>query len=293
MKELYNLGIVSYKHNDLLYSFINAYISFLNWIFGFQYQSNSFDVSIIDMYGKELLNQEVILFDSQLLSSLVADFNTWNLTFKDVLFLVHNRSVSSMLYHFTSTGFFFTDRVSVFNFFERKNANLMSSSSLGVFPLLSGSTITPSLFESVKSSYVYDDESILRDTFFESQDFKHSTSFEFIWALFPTSIILSILVPSLYLLYSLDEDLDPKLTIKVIGHQWYWSYEFDNWVEISPNLYEFVYFKFDSNIIPTDSLEVGTKRVLEVDKRLVVPTNVTLRFLVTSVTCYIHERCLL
>lgn len=85
-----------------------------------------------------------------------------------------------MLYHFTSTGFFFTDRVSVFNFFERKNANLMSSSSLGVFPLLSGSTITPSLFESVKSSYVYDDESILRDTFFESQDFKHSTSFEFI-----------------------------------------------------------------------------------------------------------------
>lgn len=64
-------------------------------------------------------------------------------------------------------------------------------------------------------------------------------------------------------------------------------------MEISPNLYEFVYFKFDSNIIPTDSLEVGTKRVLEVDKRLVVPTNVTLRFLVTSVTCYIHERCLL
>jgi hypothetical protein len=61
-------------------------------------------------------------------------------------------------------------------------------------------------------------DSIFCDTFFEAQDFKHSFKFEIIWAIFPTVIIISILIPSLYLLYSLDEELDPKLTIKIIGH---------------------------------------------------------------------------
>jgi hypothetical protein len=62
------------------------------------------------------------------------------------------------------------------------------------------------------------ESSIIADTFFEAQDFKHSVTFELIWGIFPTLIVMSILVPSLYLLYALDEDLDPKLTIKVIGH---------------------------------------------------------------------------
>jgi len=72
------------------------------------------------------------------------------------------------------------------------------------------------------------EDSSLRDVLFESQEFRHSFIFELIWAIFPTIIIFSILVPSLYLLYSLDEDLDPQYTIKIIGNQWYWSYEFDN-----------------------------------------------------------------
>lgn len=55
------------------------------------------------------------------------------------------------------------------------------------------------------------------DTYFRSLAFKHSLAFEIVWALFPTSIIISILIPSLYLLYSLDEDLDPRFTVKVIG----------------------------------------------------------------------------
>lgn len=99
-------------------------------------------------------------------------------------------------------------------------------------------------------------ESNLRDTYFESQEFTHSLVFEVIWALFPTGIIFCILVPSLYLLYSLDDDLDPQLTIKVIGHQWYWSYEFDNWLYYTPfesvynqgliDVTKWVSFKFDS-----------------------------------------------
>lgn len=70
----------------------------------------------------------------------------------------------------------------------------------------------PSLSSRIK------EDSLLRDVLFESQDFRHSFTFELVWAIFPTLIILSILIPSLYLLYSLDEDLDPRYTIKVIGN---------------------------------------------------------------------------
>jgi hypothetical protein len=62
-------------------------------------------------------------------------------------------------------------------------------------------------------------------------------------------------------------------------------------VNLDEGNYEFVSYKFDSNIVLTDNLEFGTKRLLEVDKRLIVPINVTLRFLITSVMFFILERC--
>lgn len=89
-----------------------------------------------------------------------------------------------------------------------------------------------------------DEDSVMRDSLFEAYEFKHSFSFEVIWGIFPLSIIGFILVPSLYLLYSLDEDIDPKYTIKVIGHQWYWSYEFNNWVEVSQDNFKYINFAY-------------------------------------------------
>jgi len=135
--------------------------------------------------------------------------------------------------------------------------------------------------------------------FLTVQQFKHSTLLEVIWATFPSVIILLILVPSILLIYSIDEDLDPEFTIKVVGHQWFWSYEFDGWLPISalnekfpsvPSLVEFTLddpalystFEFDSCMVITDSLEVGQKRLLEVDNPLIVPCSVGLRFLITS-----------
>ena len=94
------------------------------------------------------------------------------------------------------------------------------------------------------NSNLNDNTSILRDSLFEVGRFKHSFSFEVIWGVFPLSIIGSILLPSLYLLYSLDEDIDPKYNIKVIGHQWYWRYEFNNWVEVSKDNFKYVKFAF-------------------------------------------------
>lgn len=163
------------------------------------------------------------------------------------------------------------------------------------------------LFSATNAGYFYygrtaNFESVLTQKFspfLTVQQFKHSTLLEVVWATFPTVVILLILVPSILLIYSVDEDLDPEFTIKVVGHQWFWSYEFDGWLPISalhekfpavPSLVEFslgdpaLYssFEFDSCMIITDSLELGQRRLLEVDNPLVVPCSVGLRFLITS-----------
>lgn len=112
--------------------------------------------------------------------------------------------------------------------------------------------------------------------------FRHNTIFEFICAIFPTIIILLILIPSTLLLYSLDEEIEPLLTFKVIGHQWFWSYEFNNWLFLNKE-WQKVSYNFDSCMIIENDLTLGTKRLLEVDKPLFTPVNVPLRFLITSI----------
>jgi cytochrome c oxidase subunit 2 len=79
-------------------------------------------------------------------------------------------------------------------------------------------------------------------------------------------------------LYTLDENIDPSLTIKVIGHQWYWSYEFPNF----PHEIE-----FDSYMVPTSDLNNGEFRLLEVDNKLLIPVNVNVRLIISS-TDVIH-----
>nr|ALO20741.1 cytochrome c oxidase subunit 2 [Euphysa aurata] len=96
---------------------------------------------------------------------------------------------------------------------------------------------------------------------------------EIIWTTIPALILILIAIPSLYLLYSIDENIDPSLTIKVIGHQWYWSYEysnFDNEIE------------FDSYMIPTSDLNIGGFRLLEVDNKIVLPVDTNIRLIISS-----------
>lgn len=83
-------------------------------------------------------------------------------------------------------------------------------------------------------------------------------------------------IPSFALLYSIDEIVDPALTLKCVGHQWYWSYEYSDFVS------KFGTFNFDSYLIPEDELENGELRLLEVDNRVVLPINTHIRVLVTA-----------
>lgn len=95
---------------------------------------------------------------------------------------------------------------------------------------------------------------------------------EIIWTILPALILLFLALPSLRLLYLIDESPNPSLRLKTIGHQWFWSYEYS----------DFLNLEFDSYMIPTSDLEQGDFRLLEVDNRAVLPLIVEIRTLVTA-----------
>nr|APX39250.1 cytochrome c oxidase subunit 2 [Gonioctena leprieuri] len=95
---------------------------------------------------------------------------------------------------------------------------------------------------------------------------------EIIWTILPTLTLIFIAIPSLRLIYILDEINNPMITIKTIGHQWYWSYEYSDFKNI----------EFDSYMLPTSELNKFNFRLLDVDNRVVVPFESQIRMLVTA-----------
>lgn len=95
---------------------------------------------------------------------------------------------------------------------------------------------------------------------------------EVIWTILPAIILVFIAIPSLRLLYLIDEIYNPSITLKTIGHQWYWSYEYTDFNKL----------EFDSYIIPTTDLKQEEFRLLDVDNRIVLPINTQVRVLVSA-----------
>nr|YP_010463229.1 cytochrome c oxidase subunit II [Dimorphopterus gibbus]UUJ37753.1 cytochrome c oxidase subunit 2 [Dimorphopterus gibbus] len=95
---------------------------------------------------------------------------------------------------------------------------------------------------------------------------------EFMWTLLPAIILMFIALPSLHLLYLIDEINNPMITLKSIGHQWYWSYEYSDFREI----------EFDSYMKPMMNLNENEFRLIDVDNRVILPMNVQTRILVTA-----------
>lgn len=126
----------------------------------------------------------------------------------------------------------------------------------------------------------------------------HASVVEIIWTIIPALILIIIAIPSFSLLYSIDEIVEPIYTVKVIGHQWYWSYELvesEGFVallnQLSPK--EEAAFTatsgeaFDSYMIPQDELLerddlVSQYRLLTVDNHLFIPTELPSRILISS-----------
>ena len=103
----------------------------------------------------------------------------------------------------------------------------------------------------------------------KAEKFTHSSLLEIIWTILPAIVLLLIAIPSFTLLYSLDELIDPTITLKVIGHQWYWSYEYSDYNTLQGG----ETLAFDSYLINIDDLTKGAFRLLEVDNRVILPIN--------------------
>jgi cytochrome c oxidase subunit 2 len=127
------------------------------------------------------------------------------------------------------------------------------------------------------NSSINPEASLLNEYHRNFKNFTHCTVLEVVWTIIPTLILVLIATPSFALLYAMDEVHNPALTVKIVGHQWYWSYEYTYFSEQDIHSYE-----FDSFMIPEEDLLVGQFRLLEVDNRLVLPVELHIRLLVTA-----------
>lgn len=93
---------------------------------------------------------------------------------------------------------------------------------------------------------------------------------EFIWTIIPPIILIFIALPSLHLLYLIDEIKAPNITIKILGHQWFWSYEYSDFINI----------EFDSYII--NNINKENFRLIEVDNKTIIPFKFNTRLLISS-----------
>nr|UXG58565.1 cytochrome c oxidase subunit 2 [Dermacentor albipictus] len=106
---------------------------------------------------------------------------------------------------------------------------------------------------------------------FTSRSLMEGQEIEIIWTIIPAITLIFIAIPSLHLLYLTDEMFNSQLSIKVLGHQWYWSYEYSDFNK-----------EFDSFMLSESDMKKASFRLLETDNNLVIPVNTNIKFLISS-----------
>uniref|UniRef100_A0A516IMV2 Cytochrome c oxidase subunit 2 n=2 Tax=Dictyophorus TaxID=1661870 RepID=A0A516IMV2_9ORTH len=112
----------------------------------------------------------------------------------------------------------------------------------------------------------------------KNRNMLHGHLIETIWTIMPASTLIFIALPSLQILYLIDDYNDTMITIKTIGRQWYWSYEYS----------DFINMEFDSYMLTESSTENKNFRLLDVDNRTIIPMNSEIRIL-TSASDVLHS----
>ncbi|WP_323374684.1 cytochrome c oxidase subunit II [Skermanella rosea] len=100
----------------------------------------------------------------------------------------------------------------------------------------------------------------------------HNTILEVAWTVLPVVILVVIAVPSFKVLYFMDKTENAEMTLKVIGHQWYWEYQYPDHEDLT----------FSSYMVPDEDIQPGQRRLLEVDNRIVLPVDTNIRIIVTA-----------
>lgn len=102
--------------------------------------------------------------------------------------------------------------------------------------------------------------------------FSHNVLVEVVWTVIPVIILVIIAIPSFRILHMMEKTPPSDLTIKVVGYQWYWHYIYPD----NENI------EFDSYLITKENLKANQRRLLEVDNRIIIPENTTVKFLITA-----------
>ncbi len=100
----------------------------------------------------------------------------------------------------------------------------------------------------------------------------HNVLIEIVWTIIPIVILVMIAIPSFRILYFMEKVPTADMTVKVVGHQWYWQYQYPDHGG----------FEFDSYMIKDEDLKPGQLRLLEVDNRIIVPVNTNVKVLIAS-----------
>ena len=121
---------------------------------------------------------------------------------------------------------------------------------------------------------------------FKTRTFKEDKYLEACWTMLPAFILVIISIPSFYMLYLSEESIETLLTVKAVGFQWYWTYDFTDlfpfWYNLKTSEMDIDDFLIESYMEPTEYLEKGQFRLLETDNILILPTNLHLRLIITS-----------
>ena len=121
----------------------------------------------------------------------------------------------------------------------------------------------------------------------ERKNFFHSNEVEITWTSLPALTLLFLAPSSFTLLYSLDEVISPKVSVKIIGHQWFWSYEVSDFDFLLACLGSDKTLKYTCYMLSTETIieknYIGFLRLLETNKRVLLPSNTHIRLLITSV----------
>jgi cytochrome c oxidase subunit 2 len=100
----------------------------------------------------------------------------------------------------------------------------------------------------------------------------HNTVLEVAWTVLPVVILVVIAVPSFKVLYFMEKTEAADMTLKVVGHQWYWEYQYPDHEDLT----------FSSYMVPDEDIQPGQHRLLETDNRIVLPVDSNIRIIITA-----------
>jgi cytochrome c oxidase subunit 2 len=257
----------SLETNNFVFNYIYyIYYNFLNFIYdNFISEKLKFNKILLNQEGKDLNFFYNLLVSGQDSAKLVIR-NGGIFSFLSESDLNFGSKFLILLNYFLVAPFIF-----IWKYFIRFGS---SFSQFYLFHLSKEANLTNSSILFAVSDKIYKHQ--LRKANIYSYKFTHHDTLETVWTVVPSIILVFIAIPSLLVLFALDEIGKPLITVKAIGHQWYWSYE------VVAGRTDTYTVNFDSYMVAAADLKLGDHRNLQVDNWLVLPYSTHIRVIVTS-----------